>query len=274
MDLRAIAKKVGIFLWRGLLGFLLLTTLMVVTLRWLDPPMSSFMVQHWVLAWIGGSKSPYLHREWVDWEAIAPAVPLAVVAAEDQRFPSHRGFDLVEIEKAWNSFRDGGRLRGASTISQQVAKNLFLWRDRNLVRKGLEAWFTLAIELTWSKRRILEVYLNIAQLGPNTYGVGAASWRYFDRPAVALQGPRSGVARGGAAQPGALSSRCSLPLRAQARRLGAQADAAAGGGVSRGTLSKSERCLESLSEDVQSLFEARTNSNVIVISGAPPETSR
>jgi monofunctional biosynthetic peptidoglycan transglycosylase len=187
MDLRAIAKKVGFFLWRGLLGFLLLTTLMVVTLRWLDPPMSSFMVQHWVSAWIGGSESPYLHREWVDWEAIAPAVPLAVVAAEDQRFPQHRGFDLVEIEKAWNSFRDGGRLRGASTISQQVAKNLFLWRDRNLVRKGLEAWFTLAIELTWSKRRILEVYLNIAQLGPNTYGVGAASWRYFDRPAVALQ---------------------------------------------------------------------------------------
>jgi len=138
MDLRAIAMKLGMFLLRGLLGFLLLSTLMVVTLRWLDPPMSSFMIQHWVSAWAGGSETPYLHHEWVGWEAVAPDVPLAVVAAEDQRFPHHRGFDLVEIEKAWNNFRDGGRLRGASTISQQVAKNLFLWRGQNLVRKEME----------------------------------------------------------------------------------------------------------------------------------------
>jgi monofunctional biosynthetic peptidoglycan transglycosylase len=109
-----------------------------------------------------------------------------MVAAEDQRFPEHGGFDLVEIRQAWDRFRAGGRLRGASTISQQVAKNLFLWSGKSLVRKGLEAWFTLLIELTWPKRRILEVYLNIAQLGPHTYGVGAASWRYFHRPPVAL----------------------------------------------------------------------------------------
>ena len=145
------------------------------------------MLQHRASNWIKGSNTYELRQEWVDWEAISPAVPLAVVAAEDQRFPSHGGFDLVEIEKAWHRFRAGGQLRGASTISQQVAKNLFLWRGKDWVRKGLEAWFTLAIELTWPKRRILEVYLNIAQMGPETYGVGAASRRYFGRPAKALR---------------------------------------------------------------------------------------
>lgn len=119
---------------------------------------------------------------------MSPNLPLAFVASEDQRFPSHFGFDLVEIEKAWGRFRNGGPLRGASTISQQVAKNLFLWRGKSWVRKGLEAWLTLTIELTWPKRRILEVYLNIAQLGPDTYGVEAASRHYFHRPALALRG--------------------------------------------------------------------------------------
>ena len=174
-------------MFRGLLGFLIISVFFVVCLRWLDPPTSSFMIQHSISAWIAGDEKPYLHHEWVDWEAIPPAVTLAVVAEEDQRFPHHRGFDLVEIERAWERFRSGGRLRGASTISQQVAKNLFLWKNRDMFRKGLEAWLTLAIELAWSKRRILEVYLNVAQFGPDTFGVGAASWRYFDRPASALR---------------------------------------------------------------------------------------
>jgi len=171
---------------RGLLGFLVVSALLVLCLRWLDPPTSSFMLQHRISGWIDGRESPCLYHEWTDWETIAPAVPLAVVAEEDQRFPDHRGFDLEEIEKAWASFRGGAKLRGASTISQQVAKNLFLWRDKNLLRKGLEAWLTLTIEVAWSKRRILEVYLNIAQFAPDTFGVAAASWRYFDRPAIAL----------------------------------------------------------------------------------------
>jgi monofunctional biosynthetic peptidoglycan transglycosylase len=181
-----IAKKIGVLLFRGLLGFIVVSTLAVVGLRWLNPPTSSVMAQHRISAWLDGRPSPAIRHEWVDRESIVPAVPLAVVAAEDQRFPVHRGFDLVEIENAWNRFRDGGRLRGASTISQQVAKNLFLWRQKSWVRKGLEAWFTLLIELSWPKRRILEVYLNVAQFSPDTYGVGAASWRYFDRPAAAL----------------------------------------------------------------------------------------
>ncbi len=113
-------------------------------------------------------------------------MPLAVVAAEDQRFPLHRGFDLVEIKNALAE-RDGtGRLRGASTISQQVAKNLFLWSGRSWVRKGLEVYITALIELTWPKRRILEVYLNIAQFGDRIFGVGAASERFFLKPPSAL----------------------------------------------------------------------------------------
>jgi len=158
----------------------------VVSLRWIDPPTSSFMLQHWVSSRIEDDGAPHLRYQWVDWKEISPTVPLAVVAAEDQRFPLHGGFDLVEMKKAWRRFRSGGRLRGASTISQQVAKNLFLWRGKSWMRKGLEAWLTLAIELTWPKRRILEVYLNIAQLGPETYGVGAASRRYFGRSANTL----------------------------------------------------------------------------------------
>ena len=187
MGSRINTKKIGVLLIRGLLGFVLATLLVVVSLRWLDPPTSSFMIQHQVAAWLDGRPSPYIRYEWVDWESIAPPVSLAVVAGEDQRFPTHRGFDLVEIEKAWRRFREGGRLRGASTVSQQVAKNLFLWRHKSWLRKGLEAWFTLLIELSWSKRRILEVYLNVAQFSADTYGVGAASWRYFDRPAAALK---------------------------------------------------------------------------------------
>lgn len=187
VPVRSGAKRLGVAIVYVAAGFAVVSLLLIVGLRWIDPPTSSFMLQQRISAWTGGREKPYVHHEWVDWDAIAPSVPLAVVAAEDQRFPDHRGFDLVEIEKAWSRFRAGGRMRGASTISQQVAKNLFLWRGKSWVRKGFEVWFTLLIESTWSKRRILEVYLNVAQFGPDTYGVGAASWRYFDRPAVALR---------------------------------------------------------------------------------------
>jgi len=168
------------------MAFVMLTALLVVPLRWIDPPTSSFMLQQRISFLTKGSETPRLRHEWLDWDAISPAVPLAVVAAEDQRFPEHFGFDLEEIQKAWKAFHSGGELRGASTITQQVAKNLFLWRGKSWFRKALEAWFTLSIELAWPKRRILEVYLNIAQLGSDTFGVGAASWKYFDRPAAAL----------------------------------------------------------------------------------------
>jgi monofunctional glycosyltransferase len=179
-----------IFKWSvfTLLCFIVASVLLVVLFRWVNPPLSAVMMTHWVsAAFESGTKSPYIHHQWVDWELIPPQVALAVIAGEDQRFPEHDGFDVVEMRKAWEKFQDGGRLRGASTISQQTAKNLFLWSGRDYVRKGLEAWFTVLIEALWPKQRIMEVYLNIAQLGPDTYGVGAASWRYLNRPVFALR---------------------------------------------------------------------------------------
>jgi monofunctional biosynthetic peptidoglycan transglycosylase len=186
MGLKVWLRRLVKALLYGFLGFLAISALTVAALRWVNPPTSSFMVADRIAGWVEGRERPWVYQEWVPWSAIPSSVPLAVVAAEDQRFPEHGGFDLVEIGNAWDRFRAGGQLRGASTISQQVAKNLFLWSGKSLLRKGLEAWFTLLIELTWPKRRILEVYLNIAQLGPHTYGAEAASWRYFDRPATAL----------------------------------------------------------------------------------------
>lgn len=169
-----------------LAGILTASLLLVGVLRWVDPPASAFMLLHAYNARRLDRPPPYYHHEWVPWDQLPSVVPLAVIAAEDQRFSGHHGFDMVEIRKALTAYRDGKRLRGASTISQQTAKNLFLWPGRDWLRKGLEAWFTLLIETLWSKQRILEVYLNIVQFSPSTYGVGAASWRYFDRPASAL----------------------------------------------------------------------------------------
>nr|WP_233490315.1 monofunctional biosynthetic peptidoglycan transglycosylase [Thiocapsa marina] len=175
-------RRIGL----GLAGLLALSVVLVLILRWVDPPASAFMMQRWISAHFEPGDPPYIFHEWVDWAVIPGPVKLAVIAAEDQRFPGHGGFDTIEIERAWQRFRAGERLRGASTISQQTAKNLFLWSGRDPIRKGLEVWFTLLIETLWPKERILEVYLNIAQLSPNTFGVGAASWRYFDRPVMAL----------------------------------------------------------------------------------------
>jgi monofunctional biosynthetic peptidoglycan transglycosylase len=117
--------------------------------------------------------------QWSDWPALGSAAPLAVMAAEDQKFPDHHGFDVTAIQGAVMDRLEGQPLRGASTITQQVAKNLFLWSGRSLLRKGIEAWFTVMVELNWPKRRILEVYLNIAEFGPGVYGVPAASRIYF-----------------------------------------------------------------------------------------------
>lgn len=174
--------------WLGMLvvAFVALSLSAVALFRWVDPPMSAVMAEHWIAAHFEDVDPPYVYHEWVGWDDIPGVVALAVLAGEDQRFPTHRGFDLIELRKALETYQDGGRLRGASTISQQTAKNLFLWSGRDFVRKGLEAWLTFLIETLWSKQRILEVYLNIAQFGPDTYGVGAASWRYFNRPVGAL----------------------------------------------------------------------------------------
>lgn len=124
--------------------------------------------------------------QWVSSQIISPNAAKAVIASEDQRFYQHHGFDLGSIQSSIDVYMDGGKLRGASTISQQVAKNLFLMPSRSFIRKGLEVWFTLLIEMLWSKQRILEVYLNIAEFGDHLYGIEAASRHYFGHPSAAL----------------------------------------------------------------------------------------
>lgn len=135
---------------------------------------------------MGVGNTVRLDYRWTPWTRIAKHAGLAVIAAEDQHFPTHHGFDVESIQQAIDAHEKGERLRGASTISQQVAKNVFLWSGRSFVRKGLEAHFTVLIELMWPKRRILEVYLNVAEMGPGVFGVEAASQRHFRKPASKL----------------------------------------------------------------------------------------
>ena len=177
-------------LWRALawvvLMFLGLSVLAVILLRWIDPPYSAFMLEQRIEAWITRDRDYVFRHTWVDLARISPNLPLAVVASEDQKFPEHWGFDVEAIEKAYQLNQHSHRVRGASTISQQVAKNLYLWSGRSFFRKGLEAYFTLLIEGFWPKRRILEVYLNIAEFGNGTYGAEAAAERFFHLPAARL----------------------------------------------------------------------------------------
>ncbi len=157
----------------------------VTALRWVRPVTTAVMVERRLGALLHG-RAYTLRYNWVGWSRISPYAAVAMVAAEDQRFPEHHGFDVESIQKAIDAHERGRRLRGASTITQQVAKNLFLWSGRSFVRKGLEAYFTALIELAWPKRRILEVYLNVAELGDGVFGVEAASRRYFHKPAARL----------------------------------------------------------------------------------------
>jgi monofunctional glycosyltransferase len=186
---RRLAKLLG---WLCLV-LLLLTIPLTLSLRWLTPPSSSFMLQRQLSAWWYGHQRPQVYYRWVDWPAISPYVALAVVAAEDQKFPRHFGFDFAAMAAASRTWQDGGRLRGASTISQQVAKNLFLWPGRSVVRKGLEAYFTVLIELLWPKRRILEMYLNLAEFGSGAFGVGAASTMFFGKAPAHLKAPEAAL---------------------------------------------------------------------------------
>jgi monofunctional biosynthetic peptidoglycan transglycosylase len=162
------------------------SVLAVLVLRWINPPYTAFMAESQLAAWEGRDSKYVFRHSWVDLDRISPNLPLAVVASEDQKFPEHWGFDVEAIEKAYALNQHSHKVRGASTISQQVAKNLFLWSGRSYFRKGLEAYFTLLIESLWPKRRILEVYLNIAEFGYGTYGAEAAAQRFFHKPASRL----------------------------------------------------------------------------------------
>ena len=177
-------------LLRWIVGLVLLcglaSVLAVGMLRWINPVYSTFMAEAQIAAWLSRDANYQFRHSWVDLDRISPNLPLAVVASEDQKFPEHWGFDVEAIEKAYALNQHSHRVRGASTISQQVAKNLFLWSGRSYFRKGLEAYFTVLIESLWPKRRILEIYLNIAEFGYGTYGAEAAAQRFFHKSAARL----------------------------------------------------------------------------------------
>lgn len=175
--LRALAWVVG--------GFVAGCVLLVLVFRFVPVPVSGLMVQRRVESWFSGKPYASRHR-WVPLEDISPSLGVAVIAAEDQTFADHFGFDWQAIEKAVQHNEKSRRKRGASTVSQQTAKNAFLWNSRSWTRKGLEAWFTLLIEAGWSKKRILEVYLNIVEFGEGVYGAEAAARTYFGKPAKRL----------------------------------------------------------------------------------------
>ena len=150
-------------------------------------PFSAVMVERQIGAWLQGDFGYIAHSDWVSMDEISPWMGLAVIAAEDQTFPDHWGFDVAAIEKALShNERNENRIRGASTLSQQTVKNLFLWDGRSWLRKGLEAGLTVGVETVWSKKRILTVYLNIAEFGDGVFGVEAAAQRYFGKPASRL----------------------------------------------------------------------------------------
>lgn len=168
------------------LAFIVVTWLPVLILRFVPPVTSAYMLERKVPEAWHRHHDFRIHYRWVPWQRIAPVAPLAMVAGEDQTFPFNHGFDVASIRSAIEVADAGGRLRGASTITQQTARNLFLWSGGGFFRKGLEAWFTVLIDVTWPKRRVLEVYANIAELGDGIYGVEAASEAYFHEPASRL----------------------------------------------------------------------------------------
>ena len=176
---RGLPARIAIWLVRLVLAFILISVLWVLAYRFVPPPITATMLGD-VFAGRG------LNKDWMSISEIDRDMVRAAIAAEDSKFCSHDGFDFDAIEQAMQRNASGGRIRGGSTISQQTAKNAFLWQGGGYVRKGVEAWFTVLIEAMWPKRRIMEVYLNLAETGIGTYGVNAGSQRYYGHDADAM----------------------------------------------------------------------------------------
>lgn len=174
---RSLGKRLWYWTKRIALFLFVAQLLYIIVLKWIDPPITLTQLS----SWISGDG---LKRDYVDGDEISSNLKLAVIASEDQIFPDHDGFDWKSIKKAMDyNEKKPGRVRGASTISQQVAKNVFLWQGRDWLRKGLEIYFTKMIEWVWGKKRILEVYLNVIEMGRGIYGAEAAAQAYFKKPA-------------------------------------------------------------------------------------------
>lgn len=201
----------------GLLAMAVFVLAQVIVLRVVPPPVTFLMLERL-------AEGQGLHKSWRPLDRIAPALPAAVIAAEDARFCEHHGFDWAAMEAAAERNAEGGRVRGGSTLSQQTAKNVFLWPHRDYVRKGLEAGYTALIEALWGKRRILEVYLNVVEWGPGTYGAEAAARRWFHHGADRLTPAEAD--RLAAVLPSPLKWRASRPgayVARRSRRIGANA---------------------------------------------------
>jgi len=177
-------NKIKILAIKLLLTFFSFSLLQVLSLKWINPLTSSVMFQREFNLFSSNEKP--ISYQWYDYDDISKEIVLAVIASEDQNFPAHFGFDFDQIGKAFKEKNKRGRLRGASTITQQVAKNLFLWEGKSFIRKGFEAYYTILVEFFWSKRRIMEIYINIAEMGDNIFGVGMASKIYLKKKPAKL----------------------------------------------------------------------------------------
>ncbi|MGM3190368.1 monofunctional biosynthetic peptidoglycan transglycosylase [Dickeya dadantii subsp. dieffenbachiae] len=182
-----IAAGVRRWVLRIFIGVVAMWLAAILLFAFLPVPFSAVMIDRQLSAWLSGDFAYVAHSDWMSMDEIAAVAPLAVIAAEDQKFPQHWGFDFDAISAALkHNERHENRIRGASTLSQQTVKNLLLWDGRSWVRKGLEAGLTAVVELVWTKRRILTVYLNIAEFGPGIFGIEAASRQFFNKPASRL----------------------------------------------------------------------------------------
>ena len=182
------------WLLKFILWFIAISVASVILFRFVPPPVTPLMLIR-VIEQVADGKETKLQKDWVPLEIISFELPRAVIASEDQKFGEHFGFDLEAIQKArdYNERKGGKKVKGASTISQQTAKNVFLWPDRSWIRKGFEVYFTFLIELLWDKQRIMEVYLNVIEMGDGIYGAEAAAQTYFHKPASKLSRKESAL---------------------------------------------------------------------------------
>ncbi|WP_108095014.1 monofunctional biosynthetic peptidoglycan transglycosylase [Pseudomonas sp. GV071] len=220
-------RKLTRRLLKFLLWFAIASVAVVLLFRWVPPPGTALMAERKIESWID-AKPIDLKRTWRPWNELSDDLKIAVIAGEDQKFAEHWGFDVDAIQAALDHNERGGNLRGASTISQQVAKNLFLWPGRSWVRKGLEVWFTSLLELLWPKQRILEVYLNSVEWGDGVFGAEAAARTHFGVGAPYLSGRQASLLaavlpnplKWSAGKPTAYINRRANWIRQQMRQLG------------------------------------------------------